>query len=176
MSAYAYAGQSIRLAHSLGLDRPASASLSPLEREHRKRIWWTAFCVDRAISTELCLRFAYTGLGEDLDYPDSSSLTAEEKEEFWDPELLTAHIKLCKIKCDVVDTVSQLKSKDIAGPYEILGQCLQRLDRCGREMPEKVFSTCDSVPESRILLSIALRYHQVYHDPTPSSACYMLPV
>ncbi|KAH6991377.1 hypothetical protein BKA56DRAFT_474340 [Ilyonectria sp. MPI-CAGE-AT-0026] len=161
-SAYAYAGQSIRIAHCLGLDRPAPASLPNLEREHRKRVWWTAFCVDRAISTELGLRPAYVGVGEGLDYPDSSGLTAEEKEEFYDPELLTAQIKLCGIKCAVVDTVSQLKSKDIAGPYEILGQCLQRLDRCGREMPDKVFSGCDSIPESRICSSIALRYHQCY--------------
>ncbi|KAK7408303.1 hypothetical protein QQX98_009505 [Neonectria punicea] len=110
---------------NLAVNRPAPASLSNLEREHRKRVWWTAFCVDRAISTELGLRPAYIGVGEGLGYPDSSSLTAEEKEEFYDAELLTAQIKLCEVKCDVVDTVSQLKSKDIAGPYEILGQCLQ---------------------------------------------------
>ncbi|KAI8659161.1 Zn(2)-C6 fungal-type domain-containing protein [Fusarium sp. Ph1] len=162
MSAYSYAGQSIRIAHCLGLDRPAPASLSNLEREHRKRVWWTAFCVDRAISTELGLRPAYVGVGEDLDYPSSSGLTTEEQEEFYDPDLLTAQIKLCEIKCAVVDTVSQLKSKDIAGPYQVLGQCLQRLDRCGREMPEKVFAGSDSMPERRICASIALRFHQCY--------------
>ena len=101
-------------------------------------------------------------MGESLDYPSSSGLILEEKEEFHDPELLTAQIKLCQIKCAVVDTVSQLKSKDIAGPYEILSKCLQMLDRCGREMPEKVFSSCDSIPEGRICSSIALRYHQVF--------------
>ncbi|RTE82884.1 hypothetical protein BHE90_002557 [Fusarium euwallaceae] len=162
MSAYSYAGQSIRIAHCLGLDRPAPASLSGLEREHRKRVWWTAFCVDRAISTELGLRPAYVGVGEDLDYPSSNELTAEEQEEFYDPDLLTAQIKLCEIKCAVVDTVSQLKSKDIAGPYQVLGQCLQRLDRCGREMPEKVFAGSGSTPERRICASIALRFHQCY--------------
>src|SRR5687767_7980082 len=139
MSAYAYAGQSVRLAHCLGLDLPAAASLPSLEREHRKRVWWTAYCVDRMISTELALRPAYTGAGQELDYPDSAGLTAEEKEEFFDPDLLTALIKLCDIKGEVVNTVSRLKRKDIAEPYEVLRQCLQGLDRCGRELPERVF-------------------------------------
>jgi hypothetical protein len=161
MSAYAYAGQSVRLAHGLGLDHPAPASLSNLEREHRKRVWWTAFCVDRMISTELALHPAFTGLGSELDYPDSSSLTAEEKEEFFDPVLLTALIKLCEIKGDVVNTVSRLKQNDITEPYQVLRQCLQGLDRCGRELPDRVFSGGDSLPESRICSSLALRYHQV---------------
>ncbi|KAI8413988.1 hypothetical protein FOFC_07279 [Fusarium oxysporum] len=120
MSAYAYAGQSVRLAHCLGLDHPAPTSLSKLEQEHRKRVWWTAFCVDRMISTELALHPAYTGLGQELDYPDSSGLTAEEEEEFFDPVLLTALIKLCEIKTDVVNTVSRLKHKDITEPYQVL--------------------------------------------------------
>ncbi|TXC11615.1 hypothetical protein FocTR4_00007663 [Fusarium oxysporum f. sp. cubense] len=106
MSAYAYAGQSVRLAHCLGLDHPAPKSLSKLEQEHRKRVWWTAFCVDRMISTELALHPAYTGLGQELGYPDSSGLTDEEEEEFFDPVLLTALIKLCEIKTDVVNTLA----------------------------------------------------------------------
>ncbi|KAM5517773.1 hypothetical protein FOXYSP1_08558 [Fusarium oxysporum f. sp. phaseoli] len=162
MSAYAYAGQSVRLAHCLGLDHPAPTSLSKLEQEHRKRVWWTAFCVDRIISTELALHPAYTGLGQELDYPDSSGLTAEEEEEFFDPVLLTALIKLCEIKTDVVNTVSRLKHKDITEPYQVLRQCLQGLDRCGRELPERVFSGGTSLPENRICSSLALRYHQCY--------------
>ncbi|CAH0022755.1 unnamed protein product [Clonostachys rhizophaga] len=162
MSAYAYAGQSVRLAHGLGLDHPAPTSLSNLERKHRKRVWWTAFCVDRMISTELALHPAYTGLGSELDYPDSSSLTDEEKEQFFGPVLLTALIKLCEIKGDVVNTVSRLKQNDITEPYQVLRQCLQGLDRCGRELPGRVFSGGDSLPESRICSSLALRYHQCY--------------
>ncbi|KAK2699667.1 hypothetical protein QWA68_000763 [Fusarium oxysporum] len=162
MSAYAYAGQSVRLAHCLGLDHPAPTSLSKLEQEHRKRVWWTAFCVDRMISTELALHPAYTGLGQELDYPDSFGLTAEEQEEFFDPVLLTALIRLCEIKTDVVNTVSRLKHKDITEPYQVLRQCLQGLDRCGRELPERVFSGGSSLPENRICSSLALRYHQCY--------------
>ncbi|KAG5784638.1 hypothetical protein H9Q73_001702 [Fusarium xylarioides] len=162
MSAYAYAGQSVRLAHCLGLDHQAPTSLTNLEQEHRKRVWWTAYCVDRMISTELALHPAYTGLGQELDYPDSSGLTAEEKEEFFDPVLLTALIRLCEIKTDVVNTVSRLKHKDITEPYQVLRQCLQGLDRCGRELPERVFSGGSSLPENRICSSLALRYHQCY--------------
>ncbi|KAI3581945.1 hypothetical protein IWW34DRAFT_802758 [Fusarium oxysporum f. sp. albedinis] len=162
MSAYAYAGQSVRLAHCLGLDHPAPTSLSKLEQEHRKRVWWTAFCVDRMISTELALHPAYTGLGQELGYPDSSGLTAEEEEEFFDPVLLTALIKLCEIKTDVVNTVSRLKHKDITEPYQVLRQCLQGLDRRGRGLPERVFSGGSSLPENRICSSLALRYHQLY--------------
>lgn len=66
--------------------------------------------MDRTISTEIDLHLAYTGVGEDLDYPSASELTAEEREEFEHLGLLTAQIKLCDIKRTMFDTVSQLKS------------------------------------------------------------------
>lgn len=162
-SAYTYAGQSIRLAHSLGLDRPAPASLSGLEREHRKRVWWTAFCMDRSTSAELGLRPAFVGPLEDLDYPASSDLSPEEAGEFFDPELLRGQITVSELKSLVVDTVHQLKNRDIGQPYKILGACLQRL-RDAREnvTPERLAGTGPDPPEFRITASILLRYHQCY--------------
>uniref|UniRef100_A0A0B7KBD7 Xylanolytic transcriptional activator regulatory domain-containing protein n=1 Tax=Bionectria ochroleuca TaxID=29856 RepID=A0A0B7KBD7_BIOOC len=133
-SAYMDAGQSIRLARSLGLDRPAPSSLSNVEREHRKRVWWTAFCIDRSTSAELGLCPAYAHKADSLDLLDSSSLTAEEKEEFYLAELLNMQIKVCEMKSDVIETVSTLKDKDIERPYEIIRECLDRLNT-GKSFP-----------------------------------------
>jgi hypothetical protein len=138
-----------------------------IEREHRRRVWWTAFCVDQSVSSELGLRPASTGAAKGLGYPDASGLSAEENEEFFDPELLTAQIKLCEIKTDIITSVSQLSSKDIDHPYEILGRCLEGLNNWRKDLPPALFSKFGSpqemanLPESRILSSISLRYHQV---------------
>lgn len=165
--AYSYAGQAIRLAYSVSLNQPAPAPVSAIEREHRKRVWWTSFCIDRVTSAELGLQPFYTGITQGLEYPTSSTLSTEESEEFFDPELLTAHVNLCEIKTDVVTTVSQLKNKDVDQPYEILGQCLERLNTWRKSLPPAFFSRFGSTehmttsPESRLLSSISLRYHQV---------------
>lgn len=142
--------------------------MTSLEREHRKRVWWTAFCIDQSISTELGLRPASTGAtAPDLRYPIGSELSAEDSEEFFDPELLTAQIKLCDIKTNISARVSTLSGKDLERPYEILGQCLEELNSWRRELPPTLFSKfgCPQqmadLPESRILSSISLRYHQV---------------
>lgn len=44
----------------------------------------------------------------------------EEKEEFFDLDLLIVLIKLCDIKGEVVNIVSWLKCKDIVELYEVL--------------------------------------------------------
>ncbi|KAM5355035.1 hypothetical protein ACJ41O_001681 [Fusarium nematophilum] len=167
-AAYAYAGQSVRLAHSIGLDQPAPASLSNLEREHRMRVWWTAFCVDRATSTELCLHPAYVGMDDDLDYPDSSGLSVEDLEEFFDPDLLTAQIKLLQIKGHVITVVSQLKSRHVYQRHDLLHQCLQRLEQCRNDMPATLSPLLEFDfqarlnTENRVPFSLSLRYHQCY--------------
>ncbi|CAI6085122.1 unnamed protein product [Clonostachys chloroleuca] len=166
-SAYMYAGQSIRLARSLGLDRPAPSSLSNVEREHRKRVWWTAFCIDRSTSAELGLCSAYARKVDSLDLPDSSSLSSEEKEEFYPAELLNMQIKVCEVKSDVIETVSTLKNKDIERPYEIIGECLERLNT-GREAFPRDLCSSDKVQQEyshldvRVLSSMLLRYNQCY--------------
>ncbi|CAH0052143.1 unnamed protein product [Clonostachys solani] len=166
-SAYAYAGQSIRLARSLGLDRPAPSSLSNVEREHRKRVWWTAFCIDRSTSAELGLCPAYARKADSLGLPDSSSLTSEEKEEFYDTELLIMQIKVCEMKSDVIETVGTLKNKDIEHPYEIIGECLDRLNASKGAFPHDVCSSNKIQQEyshldARVLSSMLLRYNQCY--------------
>ena len=177
-SAYGYAGQSIRLAHSLGLDKPAPPSLSNVEREHRKRVWWTAYCIDRSTSAELGLRPAFVGMAEGLDYPASDNLTPEEQEEFYNPELLKAQVQVCDLKSYVVETVGRLKSQDIERPYEMIGNCLERLDSCGMALNPSLLShtsadSTSNAAEARIALSILLRYNQVgsYDD---HSKCLVL--
>lgn len=106
---------------------------------------------------------------DDLDYPDSSSLSQEDLEEFFDPDLLTAQIKLLQIKSEVINVVSQLKSKHIYQPYDLLDQCLKRLTQCRDDMPAYLASTFEfnsraplnATAENRVPFSLALRYNQV---------------
>ncbi|KIH93855.1 hypothetical protein SPBR_05597 [Sporothrix brasiliensis 5110] len=54
-AAYLYIGVALRMAISLGLHQevPSSASspaLSPADREHRRRVWWSIYSLDRILS------------------------------------------------------------------------------------------------------------------------------
>lgn len=51
-AAYLYIGLALRMAISLGLhqEAPSSLALSEADREHRRRVWWSIYSLDRILS------------------------------------------------------------------------------------------------------------------------------
>lgn len=47
-------GQALRLALSLGMNRdPSTSPLPQAEQNHRRRLWWTVYILDRKLSINL---------------------------------------------------------------------------------------------------------------------------
>ena len=87
------------MALGLGLHRslPTDTKLSPVEREHRKRVWWTLYTLDRLCSSNLGYPLLISDSVIDVELPTNEGLSPTELEEFTDPSHLVANVKLAKI-------------------------------------------------------------------------------
>ncbi|KAK0375362.1 hypothetical protein CLIM01_07261 [Colletotrichum limetticola] len=176
-TAYSYASQSVALAKLLHLHKPHPLPKAPDQQrqvrvmnEHRKRLWWTSYCMDRMISTELGVAAAVACVPEGMQLPSSAGLDAEDLEEFSDPGLLTMQTQLCEIKRNVVRTAAQHVDVDDERRLEIIKPCLDTLKEWRTSLPQQVAFTFEEslptrlmeAPHGRILASTYMRYHQCF--------------
>ncbi|KAF4423155.1 positive activator of transcription [Fusarium acutatum] len=98
-TAYCYSGIAMRLAQSLGMHRSASrhTTLTPVERESRRRTWWVLYFFDRFSASKLGQPITVRDDDIDVEMPSMDGLTKEEMAEFLDPQNLITNIKLAKI-------------------------------------------------------------------------------
>ncbi|KAF2019460.1 hypothetical protein BU24DRAFT_120620 [Aaosphaeria arxii CBS 175.79] len=171
-TAFFYARQSLSLAKLLSLDQPSTHTFDSEQRileEHRKRIWWTCYCMDRMVSTELGIAPMQDSITKGLQYPDSSHLSPPERADFFEPFLLTAQVQLSIIKGKVVETVTQqLQLKSDTDPVAVLKPCMDLVQSWREGLPpDQCFSFDAGIPSAmfalpfhRVLASLYLRYHQ----------------
>jgi proline utilization trans-activator len=97
-TAYTYAGLAQRLSLTIGLHRRIPEnSMSAPEREHRVRVWWTCYALDRIYTSKVGLPVLLRDEDIDVQMPSMDGLSPEEAEDFYSPELMTAQIKLARI-------------------------------------------------------------------------------
>ncbi|KAF4502967.1 positive activator of transcription [Fusarium agapanthi] len=98
-TAYCYSGIAMRLAQSLGMHRSASrhTTLTPVERESRRRTWWVLYFFDRFSASKLGQPITVRDDDIDVEMPSMDGLTKDEMAEFLDPQNLITNIKLAKI-------------------------------------------------------------------------------
>lgn len=159
----------MRLADIISLHKPSPlVSYSAVEVEHRKRVWWTSYCLDKIISTEMDKS---PDLTHDpmLSYPTIGFLSTEERKEFSEPEYLTAQVRLTFIKMDIVTTVLRLKLDDPADVQSTLQTKLKKLESWRMGLPpHMIFDLEHGIPQEvvqlnamRSLVSLYLRFNQV---------------
>lgn len=170
--AYKYATQSLAVAKLLFLDRTPSLPVSGREvtLEHRKRLWWTSFCMERMVVAELGLAPAHAVSKLEVGRPSSRDLPESEMDQFFDPSVQTLQTEICEIKCQIMEAVSHLRRiSDLDTMLLELWPCFDKLRSWKEKIPSYIsFDFKDGVPEemsgrscARGLASVYLRYHQV---------------
>ncbi|KAL4751396.1 hypothetical protein BDW72DRAFT_203102 [Aspergillus terricola var. indicus] len=106
-TAYCYSGIAMRLALSLGMHRSAArhTTLTPVERESRRRTWWVLYFFDRFSASKLGQPIAVRDEDIDVEMPSMDGLTREEMVEFLDPRNLVINIKLGRIIGNILTQV-----------------------------------------------------------------------
>lgn len=163
-----YAGLSFRMANILKLHKPSASSVPALEAEHRKRVWWTTYCIDRMTSTEMGLPSALPAHQVEQSYPDDSVLLPGEREEFYDAETLTTQVQLAFIHADICDNIKSIRKDNTTNVGDLTRPILQRLEDVRARLPPHMSFDVESgmPPEmkqmaDRSLASLYQRYHQV---------------
>jgi proline utilization trans-activator len=105
-----YSGLALRFSTSLGLHRRPvdGANLTPLELEHRVRLWWTTYIFDRSLTARLGQPLSIQDEDIDVEMPSADCLSGSEKEEIGVPAHLNANIELARIEGAIM--------RDIYGP------------------------------------------------------------
>lgn len=105
-----YSGIALRLSTCLGLHRslPEDSKLSPIDREHRVRLWWTVYIFDRSTSSRLGQPLTIDDVDIDVGLPSSDSLPSDAQEKLASPANLIAHVNISRI--------TGLIMRDIYGP------------------------------------------------------------
>ncbi|TVY75135.1 putative transcriptional regulatory protein [Fusarium oxysporum f. sp. cubense] len=171
--AYKYATQSLAVAKLLFLDRTPNLSASGQEViiEHRKRLWWTSFCMERMVVAELGLAPAHAANRFDAGLPSSRDIPESEMDQFFDPSVQTLQTQICEIKCQIMESVGHLRQvSDLETMLFDLWPCFDTLRSWKEKVPSYIsFDFKSGVPEemsqrscARGLASLYLRYHQCF--------------
>ncbi|KAE8552702.1 hypothetical protein EYB25_004081 [Talaromyces marneffei] len=138
-SAYSYAGMALRLCLTLGLHHnvPEGYAISAVEREHRIRVWWSVYIIDRMTSSKLGHPVTVQDSDIDVDLPSMENLTPSEQEEFSDPSHLIAHVKLARISGDIISDIYGRSSQTKAFVQSVQ-KILRSLRTWAETLPESV--------------------------------------
>ncbi|KAL1628861.1 hypothetical protein SLS54_001550 [Diplodia seriata] len=106
-TAYTYAGLALRLSLTLGLHRNLTydKSISAVEIENRRRVWWTVYTFDRMCSSKLGHPVMIRDEDIDTPLPSTDGLSPAEREEFLDAEQLIATVKLSRITGNILNLI-----------------------------------------------------------------------
>lgn len=83
----------------LGMHRcaPRHTTLTPVERESRRRTWWVLYFFDRFSASKIGQPLTVRDEDIDVEMPSMDGLTQDEMAEFLDPRNLVINIKLARI-------------------------------------------------------------------------------
>lgn len=130
----------MRVALSMGMHRAISSrtTLTPVERESRRRTWWVLYFFDRFSASKLGQPLTLRDEDIDVEMPSMDGLTREEMAEFLDPVPLLTNIKLARIIGNIreaslhlglsADSLTRFIVTDIYGiPKSTSGLCIHRV-------------------------------------------------
>lgn len=100
---------------NMGMHRAASSSttLTPVERESRRRTWWVLYFFDRFTASKLGQPATVRDEDIDVEMPSIDGLTEEERTEFLDPQPLVTNTKLARIIGNICSYSIQKPSCDL---------------------------------------------------------------
>ncbi|KAI1082268.1 fungal-specific transcription factor domain-containing protein [Whalleya microplaca] len=115
-SAHFLASTAVRLATIMGMhqDMPELHFPDRAAREHRARVWWTAYTVDRLLASEMGHPVSIQDDDIAVDLPSSEGLSETESSDFLDVEYVNASIRLARISRDIITSIYNRRATHIA--------------------------------------------------------------
>ncbi|CAI7653159.1 unnamed protein product [Penicillium viridicatum] len=164
-TAYTYSGIALRMALGLGLHRslPTDTKLCPVDREHRKRVWWTLYTLDRLCSSNLGYPLLISDAVVDVELPTSEGLIPAELEEFTDPGHLVANVKLARITGQILNDIYCLPQRTTETFVQRVHRILLSLRKWNDELPSTLQLRQEHLP--RHISSLHLHYNQSAKGP-----------
>lgn len=166
-SAYLFAGTAMRTAIVIGLhiNVPESQLPDAKTREHRNRLFWTAYVVDRAFASSMNHPPAIQDDEIDLELPSDMS-TSTSFESLEDPDYHIANIKLASLLSTIIRSIYRVRKQPNGTCADLSSRaqdCLKDLQSWYDALPRQLQIDDTSMDEYHELkvVSLHLFYHQV---------------
>ncbi|KAL3496297.1 fungal-specific transcription factor domain-containing protein [Aspergillus germanicus] len=111
-SAYSFAGSAVRTAVIMGLhlNVPNSQLNEPCVREHRNRVWWSAYCFDRMWAAKLGYPAAIRDDEIEVDLPSNPTCDERSLSDFPDRDYFVARIDLSRLSGRIIYSIYTQRS------------------------------------------------------------------
>ncbi|KAJ5152064.1 fungal-specific transcription factor domain-containing protein [Penicillium capsulatum] len=156
-SSYLLVGNALRLSLSVGLNYnvPANQNLGPMEREHRVRVWWTIYVLDRfwGCKSGFPVQIHDDDLHVDLPSPIAP---ANHSEQFGDSVYQTVTIELARITGNITREIYNRK-KSTESFLQREQKLLIQMQKWVQNLPEKIRLHPDR-PNSKYALHLHLQF------------------
>ncbi|OJD29068.1 fungal specific transcription factor domain-containing protein [Diplodia corticola] len=162
-AAYYLASSAVRLGIVMGLHLsvPEHQLSDRGAREHRHRIWWTAYVCDRMWASKLGQPASIQDDDIEVDLPSCEGLTGPGADDFGDPDYINASIRLARLATHIIASIYKRKGQHGAFSQRVQ-QALRNLRSWVEELPSHLqLDTDDSLQvKSRTLVYLHLSFNQ----------------
>lgn len=156
----------MRLGLTIGLHQNIMESQLPdkAARQHRKRMWWTIYVIDRILGSKFGYPTFIRDDDIDVDLPSDNDLTISQKEDFISAEYQIASIGLARIAGNIIINLYSRKKLQ-----ETFSQRVHRIFRDLRAwfetLPEGMqLRNHGSTQVTRHVVLLHLSFNQVCHN------------
>lgn len=172
-AAFLYIGLALRMAISLGLHQEVEdPGIDLVEREHRRRVWWSVYSMDRIISVKSGNPISIHD--EDINVAMPSAISGADPN-MSTPRVLAHYTQLSRILGNIGATVYRKKHKSGTSLLASVQEIMNDLADWVKEVPPELridFSALDR-PLSREGISTFLHYYQCINMTTRPLLLYV---
>ncbi|WYZ37971.1 hypothetical protein EsH8_II_001477 [Colletotrichum jinshuiense] len=138
-TAYTFAGSATRLAIVMGLhlNVPESQLRDAGAREHRVRVWWTAYIFDRMWAAKLGHPVAVQDVEIEVNLPSNPMVHASISDDFADASYFIASVKLARVLGRVVPSIYRRKGQQTSLSHRVQ-EALKDLRGWSEELPPQL--------------------------------------
>ncbi|KAK1997017.1 fungal-specific transcription factor domain-containing protein [Colletotrichum falcatum] len=161
-TAYAFAGSATRLAVVMGLhlNVPESQLRDAAAREHRVRVWWTAYIFDRMWAAKLSHPVAVQDIDIEVDLPSNPTVDESVADDFADASYFVANVKLAILLGRVIPSIYRRRHQQTSLSHRVQ-EALKELRGWSESLPQELHldhkPTSDRIPKP---ISLHLNFNQ----------------
>ncbi|KAJ9644500.1 hypothetical protein H2199_003463 [Coniosporium tulheliwenetii] len=142
-------------------------------REHRNRVWWTAYIFDRMWASRLGQPVSIQDDDIEVDLPSSDGLAGTDSGDFGDPEYLIANIRLAKLAGHIIASIYARRRQQGAFSQRVQ-QVLRDLRNWVKDLPNRLQLDTDEPSQTapNLIVSLHLSFNQAWIDGSFATFSY----
>jgi hypothetical protein len=162
-AAYCTAGCAMRFAILMGLHQNVPhAQLSDREHvEHRVRLWWSVYMLDRSWATMLGQPVSIRDEDIEVDLPSSEGLPASCTNDFYSVDGVIADLRIARLSAEVTSSIYGRNKQQDSFSHRVQ-QALQKLDGWVKSLPDSLRAKVEATNDTDMAdTMLYLYYNQV---------------